>query len=463
MLHNSGFTRAFGATLLTACILLLPTAEGQNVRPKTITRVFWQDRESGKLSFADIVATNKWNLKRGWVQDYPSIDAKSQSLSDIRVVGIAVVAGLSATEKNSVGGGWIVLDSGVFEEPHGNHFHWRYSKKPRVLQQNLTAADSGVTAVVNAERSCFLAGLPANGFTKVSAASLKSSGGKTVTPSDGLRFTGGGRRPIIAALNEAVAYAAWGEAEGESAGRVDVVNLKKPGAVSVAYSFQLPGGDVRAAAASSNKVYFATSEGIYRIDGDARLEQSTDTVKPIPVLAKSGETSTLTTTETFSTDRNWLIFSSSGQSPSLCLINSAVSQQHILRVPIPMENGLTLSAPRIKLSLGKRYAFLFQTRTGQDSSAQEMLTVVELDPNRDRNFSDARVKLSVPVGASKVSGQFGQHDICFDAYGHYAVFTEPGTGILNLMALKNLRVVARFRVGGAPDRIIAVGAPEHFH
>ena len=43
------------------------------------------------------------------------------------------------------------------------------------------------------------------------------------------------------------------------------------------------------------------------------------------------------------------------------------------------------------------------------------------------------------------------------------VFTEPADGILNVMSLQNLRIVARFRVGGVPDSIVAVGAPEHFH
>ena len=47
-----------------------PGALGQNIRPVTITRLFWQDRETAKLSYADLVTTNKWNLNRGWVSGF---------------------------------------------------------------------------------------------------------------------------------------------------------------------------------------------------------------------------------------------------------------------------------------------------------------------------------------------------------------------------------------------------------
>ena len=126
-------------------------------------------------------------------------------------------------------------------------------------------------------------------------------------------------------------------------------------------------------------------------------------------------------------------------------------------------DGLKLMTPETVLSLGRRYAFLFHDRTDPDSDIQEKLTIVELDPNRDRDFSDARELQTLSVGASKVKGHYGHHAISFGAYGRQAVFTEPGTGIINVMALPSMRVVARFRVGGAPDHIVAVGAKEHHH
>lgn len=134
-----------------------------------------------------------------------------------------------------------------------------------------------------------------------------------------------------------------------------------------------------------------------------------------------------------------------------------------MKVKIPVADGLRLTTPETVLSLGNRYALVFQDRTDADSEVQEQLTVVELDPNRDRDFRDARVKTTIPVGASRIVGHHGHHAIAFDAYGRYAVFTEPGEGIVNVFSLKDMKVVARFKVGGSPDSIVAVGAQDHFH
>ncbi len=181
-------------------------------------------------------------------------------------------------------------------------------------------------------------------------------------------------------------------------------------------------------------------------------------------LGKDSESDKPRRTGAFENSRNWVMFSSgTADQSALCLVNAALTTPNIVKVPIDVKDGLKLTTPKAVLSLGKRYAFLFQDRTDAESDVQEQLTVVELDPNRDRDYSDAKVKVSLPVGASKIEGHFGHHAITFDAYGRYAVFTEPADGIINVMSLQNLGVVARFRVGGTPDSIVAVGAPEHFH
>jgi len=43
------------------------------------------------------------------------------------------------------------------------------------------------------------------------------------------------------------------------------------------------------------------------------------------------------------------------------------------------------------------------------------------------------------------------------------VFTEPGEGILNVFSMMDIKVVARFKVGGSLGKIDAVDVPEHFH
>ena len=77
-------------------------------------------------------------------------------------------------------------------------------------------------------------------------------------------------------------------------------------------------------------------------------------------------------------------------------------------------------------------------------------------------FNDARVVKTIPVGASLIKDNSGTHQICFDDYGRFAVFTNPGDGTLSVMSLHDLQLRVNFKVGGVPTSIVAVGAPEHF-
>ncbi|MEQ9408230.1 MAG: hypothetical protein RIK87_10915 [Fuerstiella sp.] len=436
-------------------------ASAQNVRPTTITRVFWQDREAGKLSYADLVTTNKWNLKRGWVQNFPTLTAEQHSLSQMQHVDGMLMLAVRGTDDENLQSGWVAIDTGVFEEPHGNHFHWKYTRKPTVKRAVLDAEQGNPTHVTVDDNTFYLGHDAKNGFTQVTLPQLKTSGS-----ADGVRFfSGGGGHISLAVVDNAVAYATWIDREGENAGRVDVISLEAGGSGEPAYSFRLPSGGIHGATTNSGKVFFAAADGVYWVQADTSVSETAETVQVNHIsLGIDEETQTPFRTNAFANDRNWVVCTTgSGPTSALCLLNAASTSPAVIRLPVSAAEGLRLTAPELVLSLGKRYAFVFQDRIEATSDVQEQLTVIELDPNRDRNFSDARVRTTMPVGASRVEGHHGNHHICFDAYGRHAVFTEPGEGILNVMTLNNLRIVARFRVGGAPDSIVAVGAPEHFH
>ena len=277
-------------------------------------------------------------------------------------------------------------------------------------------------------------------------------------------FPGGGNHITMAAVNNAVAYSSWIDGGGPNAGRVDVVNLRKP-EPEIAYSFNLPTGVIHGATYNSGKVFLAPLDGVCWVTADTSVRQSADTVKINQLsLGKYAEDDKPLRTGAFVNDRNWVLFTTGkGEQSALCLLNAALTEPKVQKLKIDTADGLKLTSLRTVLSLGKRYAFVFQDRTDPDSDVQEKLTIIELDPNRDRDYSDARVVKSMHVGASKVDGHHGHHALSFDAYGRYAVFTEPADGIINVMSLQNLQIVARFRVGGVPDSIVAVGAPEHFH
>lgn len=434
--------------------------QAQAVRSKVMTRIFWQDRATDQISYADLVATNKWSIQRGWVKGFPKLDADKQDLVQMKECSGVLMVGVRDHDDGSHQSGWVAVDTGVSEEPHGNHTHWKYVRKPVVRQSKLDTEQGNPAHLYVYDRQFYMANDTKNGFTKAVPTAFMEDGAADTTRF----FPGGGNHITLAAVQNNVAYSSWIDGGGPNVGRVDVVDLRQD-QPSIAYSFQLPTGVIHGATSNSGKIFLAPMDGVCWVAADTSLSQSADSVAVNHLsLGKDAESKKPLRTGAFENSRNWVLFSTGKADQSaLCLINAAQPEPTIVKVPISVADGLKLMTPKAVLSLGKRYAFLFQDRTDAESDVQEQLTIVELDPNRDRDYSDAKVMMSLPVGASRIEGHFGHHALSFDAYGRYAVFTEPADGVINVMSLQKLKVVARFRVGGVPDSIVAVGAPEHFH
>lgn len=283
-------------------------------------------------------------------------------------------------------------------------------------------------------------------------------------PDSSTFYSGGGNHITLAAVNNSIAYSSWIDGGGPNVGRVDVVNLLDV-SPKIKYSFNLPTGVIHGATHNSGKVFFAPADGVCWVQADMNLKQSPQSVKINYIaLGTDSESDKPLRTGAFENQRNWVLFATgTADQSSLCMINAASTEPKVVKLAIPVDDGLKLLTPSTVLSLGKRYAFLFQDRTDADSDIQEKLTIVELDPNRDRDFSDARIASTIDVGASRIEGHHGHHAMSFDAYGRYAVFSEPGEGMINVMDLDKMSVCARFRVGGTPDSLTAVGAPEFHH
>lgn len=455
--------RTVRAALSLTAILLSATAvaPAQSVRPTTITRLFWQDRDTDKLSWADLVTTSKWELRRGWVTGFPAVDAEQQDLVSMKQADGVLLVGIQDQQQGRDRSGWVAVDTGVFEEPHGNHKHWKYTRRPAVKQTRLDAEQGNPAAQFIYDDTFYLAHDGKNGFTQVTPGQLKTSG----AAAPGVFRSGGGTRISLAAAENSVCYATWADDSGDNAGRVDVVNLRMPPTQEPAYSFKLPTGAIHGTIFNSGRVFFAPADGVCWVKADTSVAQTTDSVEVshLSLGVEAGSEQPLRASA-FASQRNWVMFTTgNGSSSAFCLIDAAAPNPAVTQLPIPVADGLKLTAPEVVLSLGKRYAFMFHDRTDPDSTVPEQLTIVDLDPNRDRNFADAKIKMTIPAGPSKVTGDQGHHSICFDAYGRHAVFTNPGNGIVSIMSLQKLKIVASFRVGGAPDNIVAVGAPEHFH
>ena len=410
--------------------LSVSKSDAQNqVRKKTITRVFWQDATTKQLKYADLSTTDKWHIKTGSVSGMPLPMNQGDYLSEMVQTGKEIfLANISAKSSQA-----LRINSGVTEVPHGNHFHWTYSGVPSVGPSQPLAGQVQGVALTD-----YLVWFShAGGITKMSLSNNR-------LPST---YKVGGENPSLAVSNHyGVCYATR-----NGGGVVDLIRMKDASATE----FQVPDGNLVAASANSGRAFFASPNKIHWILADGNASP-----KVLPV----GNTNGLNIAGPLVNEKNWVLFTSNSETrKELCMINAATSNPVVLKLPIEVADGLKLSSPKTKLSLGKRFAFLFQQRSEESSRAKEQLTIVELDPNRDQNFDDAVVRANIPVGASKVSDNRGSHDICFDDYGRFAVFTEPSTGMLTIMTLNDLKIRARFKVGGTPDRIAAVGSPEHFH
>ena len=446
------------ATIAAGMCIQCSIASAQTVRPTTITRLFWQDRETQKLSYANLTTTNKWNLSRGWVKGFPALDAATQSVGTINYAAGMLMVAVRHGENAASESGWLAIEPGVFEEPHGSHKHWKYTRVPEVKSRQLNTQQGNPSAMSVYDDTFYLASEITHRFIQARPQLLKANGSGSTVRS----FSGGGGG-ALAVVGNSVCYATWNDVTGENAGRVDVVNLQNSSGDQISYSFNLHSGSIQAATTNSGKVFFAPADGLCWVNADMSASQAGVTATAVS-LGQNADTGEPLRTRSFANQRNWVMFTTgSGISSSFCLINAAMPTPSVVKLPIPVADGLQITDPQVVLSLGKRYAFMFQDRIDAASSVQEMLTVVELDPNRDKDFSDAVVKQTIPVGASKVDGLRGHHSICFDAYGRHAVITNPGDGVLTILSLQNMKVQAKFQVGGVPEGTVAVGAPEHFH
>ena len=145
--------------IATSCIIAMNcrSAVAETIRTKTVTRIFWQDRDTDKLSYADITASDKWGIKRGWVAGFPKLDAEKQDLVQMKANNGMLVVGVRDHDDGSFQSGWVSIDTGVFEEPHGNHSHWKYTATPKVTGQQLNT-DQGNPAASVCLRQQFLSG-----------------------------------------------------------------------------------------------------------------------------------------------------------------------------------------------------------------------------------------------------------------------------------------------------------------
>ncbi len=363
-------------------------------------------------------------------------------------------AGVRDTEDGNFQSGWVAIDSGVEVEPHGDHVHRHYDSKPKILHQQLDAEQGNPAHVYQYDGQFFLANDAKDGFTVIDPKLLRSK-----SPSHAAKFfSGGGNHITLAAVGGKVAYSTWADRDGEHAGQVDIVGLGSLNGKSM--TVHLPHGGLHGATANSGRVFFAPKDGIHAMKIDESLSKppSSESIDHLS-LGADPQNDKPYRTGAFANLRDWVLFVyGAGDEAKLGMVQASEAKLQLRSLGIPSGEGLALTTPETaRLLDGREYAYVFHDRKGTQEGdlPTERLTLIELDPNGDKSFSDAKVAVSLDVGSSKITGHSGHHGFTALPNGRLGCISNPGDGSIWLVSLHDLQVLAKFQVGGAPTRLIA--------
>lgn len=420
-----------------------------STKPRTMTRLFWQDMDSNSIRWSNLQKGTDWTVKPADVAAFPKLDKEQCSLVQMEEADGMLLTGVHDEEDGSIKSGWVAINSGVEQEPHGDHFHWRFNADPKVKTSKLDTAQGNPAHVYLYDNRFYLANDKKDGFTVVDPKALVA--GK---PADRF-YLGGGGHITMAALENKVCYSTWIDREGDKKGRVDVVPLDNRSAKG--YSFQLPSGGIHGAIANSGRVFFAPSDGVCWVNADLNLTKDAAKVSVTHLSLGKDATDKPLRTGAFANHLHWVLFSTgTGEAAQLGMIDAKSAKPSVIQFSLGLADGTSATTPAaVKTANGKHYAFVFQE--SKDGQQSEKLLVILLDANGDGILGDAKIAKTIEVGASKIEGHSGHHELAITPSRRFAVLTNPGSGSLWVIALADLEVQARLPVGGAPTRIVAIG------
>lgn len=437
------------------------TACAQHGGSEQLIRVAWQDAKDKSLHWGEFVQVGPSIIfqDQGKVSGFPQLGG-SQSLGTMKRIDNMLVLGVRGGPEGQPQGGWLAVDLQVTEQPHGDHSDYTYGDAPRVTLSVLSDSKKYPIHLYDYNKEFYLANDPMNGFTRINPAKLMAGGDEAL----GVFYRGGGGHITLAAVGKKVGYSTWINKTESGGGKVDVVNLEKPGQESIAYSFESPTSGLHGAITNSGRVFLAPADGIVWVDADMDLSQSAESVKVNHLsLGKNPEDETPYRTGAFTDHKDWVMFLAGKDADAgLYMIQASAETPSVSKLLIETKPGLRLGMPECVTALsGKNYAMAFQSKRAGD--AVEQLTIIDLDPNQDKDFSDAKVEKTMDVGSSLVEGYRAYHSISFDDDETYAVFTNPADGEICLMSLDKLKIISRQKVGGIPTGIIAIGGEASKH
>ena len=432
--------------------------------PRVLTRLVFQDDDAKTLNWADLLAGEPPQLGPiSTVAGFPKLDAKRQSLVQMEAISSMILVGVRDDEDGQFQSGWVLVDTGVDADEHGDHFHWNYPRTPTVRALVLDKQQGNPAHLYAYDNVFYLANDQKNGFTRLDPGNICSKDDAASIQKKAAFHAGGGGHITLAAAGNKVAYSSWIDREGANKGRVDVTPITSTGTSKPHYSFQLPHGGIHGATANQGKVFLAPSDGICWVVADFAIQADP---KKIAVqhlsLGKDGDRPRRT--GAFTTFGKYVAFvAGSGPKAEVGFIDASSTELRLERLPVPMAegnrpSGLEIVQPRD----GGPLAFVFHDHSA-DVEAPFRLSLLEVDPNRDGNWADAKIGTELDVGRARVEGHGGHHSVAFDADRRLALFSNPGDKTLTALDLQGRKVITEFRVSGVPSKLVAIGGRASGH
>ena len=437
---------------------------------RLLTRLVLQDQHDCTVRWLDVFSSPDGKTgftKPTVVGRFPALDPKRQKLVQMRESGGVIVVGVRDENKGAFGSGHVVIDSGVGKSDHGDHLHWSYERAPAVIDQTVDLDQGNPAHVYRYDGKIYVANDLNNGYTRIDPSKFRSEEGRILGKDKPRFLKGGGNHITLAVHEDTVGYSAWVDGGGPNKGRVDVTPIGITDRAGPAYIFHLPHGGIHGAATCCGKVFFAPSDGICWVLADPTLACRGGQVEIGHIsLGKEGDKPART--GAFATAGNHVLCTSGkGASSRLVILKAGGAKPSLEKsVDLGVARGYQAMNPEIFIGADEKpWALVFHDRSGTsspDSQPQaDQLQAIELDPDGNGAFDDARVAWRMEVGPSRVEGHLGHHSIAFDGDGKHAFVANPGDGTIQLLTLNNLRnkpsLISILSVGGCPGHLLALG------
>lgn len=439
-------------------------ATAEDLPFRTLTRVFFQDDDSHTLKWADLRSNgSEYQLTpSAVVSGFPKLDAEQQGLVQMESARGFLLIGVRDQNGGDFGSGWVLIDSGIDEEEHGDHSHWTYPRAPQMRASLIDKQQGNPAHLYCYEQVFYLANDKNNGYTRLDPATIGSTDSADAIQKKAVFYPGGGGHITLAAAG-GFGFSSWIDREGDHKGRVDVTPLVSTRPAKIGLTLHLPHGGIHGAAANRGKVFFAPSDGICWLTVPAALprDASSLTINHIS-LGKVNDKPVRT--GAFQTFGRYVGFTTgAGRDATLTLLDAAAEQPQPISLPLTLADGnrpsgLTFVKPR----RGSPLAFVFHDHAAE-VDAPNKLSIIELDPNNDGRYDDLKLSSELDVGKSLVEGHGGHHSLSVDADRRRAIFSNPGDGTLSLLSVDERKVIQTFTVKGVPSKVIAIGGRQSSH